>query len=138
MTTICYAVVLLAATVSITLSIQNIPWQCEWAENCSDGQILMAKCNCDCPGTYLCCDQSILEKYSWAKWYGTAVFCKGTCSNCGSVWDLPDLCWWDSVCGDGKRCWTGGKTLCGIRKSKKNIAKIVSLLLLSYAIIIHA
>ena len=62
MTTICYAVILLATTVSITFSILNIPWQCEWVENCSDGQILMAKCNCDCSGLYLSCCAAVLAQ----------------------------------------------------------------------------
>ena len=94
----------------------RIPDGCIWENACSEGRVYMqTQCNCNCPGMMLCCDPSVLEEWDYPIWHGTAPFCTASCNSCGSD---PSLCWWQSRCGNGARCWTGNKYLCGRRKSQ--------------------
>ena len=90
-------------------------YNCAWEDStCTDGRIYMrAQCNCNCPGSMLCCDPSILEEYDYPVWHGTAPFCGASCGSCGGD---ESLCWWQSRCGNGAQCWTGNKHLCGVRR----------------------
>ena len=55
-----------------------------------------------------CCD--IPSPYVSTYWLGTALFCGGSCNDC----NVNDECIIGSnPCGDGERCWTGSKALCG-------------------------
>ena len=111
MTMIYQALALLAVT-SVVLSHPRpgtrIPQGCRWArKQCPDGLFRFATCNCDCPGTLLCCDEDVAEIYRGAKWSGIAPSCEGRCVNCGA----KNLCWYQSKCGDGKQCFSGNKVL---------------------------
>lgn len=123
---ICIALIQLAA-VSVAFS-RHVPhvfslipmeYNCAWEEDtCTDGRIFMrAVCNCNCPGYMLCCDPSILEVYDYPTWRGMAPFCTASCDSCGPV---QSLCWWQSRCGDGDRCLTGNKYLCGRYKCRNS------------------
>ena len=92
-------------------------FNCAWEHNtCTEGRIYMrTQCNCDCPGSMLCCDPSILEEWDYPIWRGTAPICTANCGNCGNE---PYTCWYMSSCGSGAQCWVGYKFLCGIRRSK--------------------
>ena len=90
-------------------------FNCAWEHNiCTEGRIYMrTQCNCDCPGSMLCCDPSILEEWDYPIWRGSAPICTASCRGCGNE---PLSCWWQSSCGNGAPCWTGNKYLCGIRR----------------------
>ena len=54
------------------------------------------------------CDEP--NPYSLMYWKGTAPFCGADCNDC----DTGDDCIIsNNKCGDGARCWTGRKVLCG-------------------------
>ena len=94
---------------------------CAWEKNrCTRDRIFLTQCNCQCGGlgvSLLCCDESVLDEYDYPVWHGTAPFCGASCAaDCGS--NNPDVCWWQSSCGNGRKCMTGSKVLCGIPKNR--------------------
>ena len=117
---------LIMLTVTTVAFSQTLPTGCGWYANmCPTGTVNFATCNCDCPGALLCCDQEIQNTYSGASWSGTAPACEGHCSDCGSG---SDVCWWQSACGNGQRCDTGNKVLCGHKKSENIIVSLIALI----------
>ena len=118
MTTIGHALLLLA-TISVVFSIPD-GYNCAWQrDQCTRGRIMLAQCNCDCGllNNMLCCDRSILDDYYFPVWHGTAPLCGASCiGDCKST--DPAYCWWQSKCGNGSRCMTGSKYLCGTRRRR--------------------
>ena len=116
---LCHALILLA-TVSAVFSHLRIPaeYNCAWQRNsCTEDRIFLAQCKCDCGiGNILCCDRSILNEYEYPIWRGTAPICNAACPR--SCDNDVSLCWWQSRCGNGRRCVTGNKVLCGVRRRK--------------------
>lgn len=117
---LCPAFILLAIVSTAFSRCSRIPqeYNCAWERNsCSQGRIYLAQCNCGCGlGNILCCDPSILEEYHYPIWRGTAPFCNAECPR-SCEYD-ESLCWWQSKCGNGSRCLTGNKVLCGERRRK--------------------
>ena len=73
----------------------------------------------------LCCNKPI--PYSLLYWKGTSPFCRGSCNDCSTGDDCVIN---DNKCGDGARCWTGHKVLCG-RTQSTSMAELQDLMELS-------
>ena len=106
---------LIILTVTTVAFSQTLPTGCTWyATGCPTGTVNFAECSCDCPGSLLCCNQAVQNNYSSTWWSGTAPFCEGHCSDCGS----DGSCWQSSICGNGQPCDSGNKILCAHKKSE--------------------
>ena len=82
MTMIIGHALILLATISIVFSHGRIPdgYDCAWVNTaCPVGQVSLARCNCNCPGSNLCCNVDILDDYFYPLWHESALFCNANC-----------------------------------------------------------
>ena len=91
-----------------------------WAwSKCGDGK------QCTSGRKAFCCTSA--NPYVITYWTGTAPFCKGTCHKCEIN---GDHCIVENKCGDGSRCWSGKKALCG-RQGSVTLSKLEELVKMS-------